>query len=184
MGQRSIVLAIALIIFTVILAVILVIGRIRTGNSDAPKPEEEVAQVEVRDTVPVRDIITDPMVYNGVNLEVDSEITGWATNRAFYFSTVIGAGFGGGNRKNLLVVAKNPFTLPQDPNDGKIGLGETVEATAKGKIEIMNEEQLEETLGVDFDDPNNALYDAFLRNWELGPVLVLSEVNQQAAATK
>jgi len=181
MGQRSIVLAIALIIFTVILAIVFVIGRVRTGNSPKEKVEETVVQTEVRDTVAVKDIIATPMVYNGVNLEVDSKITGWATNRAFFFSALLGSGFGGGTRRNLLVVAKEPFTLPQNPNDGKVGLGELTDTTAKGKIEVLNEAQLEELMGIDFDDPNNNLYSTTLQNWVLGPVLVLGEVKPTSA---
>ncbi len=176
MGSRSIILAIALIIFTVILAIVFVIGRVRTNNSPEKKVEETVTQVEVRDVVPVRDIIQTPMVYAGYNLEVDSKIVAWATNRAFYFNTTIGAGFAGGTKRNLLVVAKEPFNLPQDPNDGKVGLGETINVTAKGTVEILNKDQLEALLGIDFDDPNNDLYDAFLQGWTLGPVLVLGEV--------
>jgi hypothetical protein len=167
MGSRSIILAVALIIFTVILAIALVVGRFRTGKSVEKKVEETVTQEAPRDTVEVVDIINDPMVYNGVNLEIDSEITGWATNRAFYFSATFGGGFGGGQKRSLLVVAKEPFTLPQDPNDDKVGLGETTKVKSKGKIEVMNEEQLEKTLGVYFYDKNNSLYENILINFNI-----------------
>lgn len=176
MGQKSIILAIGLIIFTIILAVVFVFVRISRGQNSNQKSEETVTQEEPRDVVSVEDIVTDPMVYNNYSLEVDSEVSGWATNKSFYFSATIGGGFAGGAKRSLIVIAKEPFDLPQDPNDDKLGLGEISKVTVKGKIQVLDEAQLESALGVDFDDPNNVLYDDNLEDWTIGPVLFADEI--------
>ncbi len=174
MGQKSIILAIGLIIFTIILAVLFVIGRMKSNTPS--QADETPMEASTRNVVPVADIISEPMVYDEYSLEVDSEITGWVTNRAFLFGARIGSGISGGRTRYLLAVGSSPFQLPQDPNDGKVGLGENARVTAKGRVEIMNKDQLEATLGIDLDDPNNALYSDAIKDWNLGPVLVINEL--------
>lgn len=168
--------AIGLIVFTVILAFLLILSRVHAGPKKTQKVSTNVTQDATRDFVSVNDIANNPMVYNGYNLEVDSQITSWATNRSFYFSGAAASTFGGGARKRLLVIAPKPFQLPQNPNDNKVGLGETAKVTAKGTIQVLNKEQLESTLGVDFSSPSASLYDSSLKNWYQGPVLILGEL--------
>lgn len=177
MGQKSIIIALGLIIFTVILTVLFVISRFRSG-SDNPekKPTEVTSSQPIRNVVPVSEIIQNPMVYDEYNLEIDSQITDWATNRAFYFTARIGSGFGGGTPRNLLVIAKEPFALPQSQDDDKVGLGETSDVTAYGRVEILNTEQLEAALGIDLENPTSVLYDQTLRKWTIGPVIMLDKV--------
>lgn len=177
MGQKTAILAVGIIIFTVILTFILILSRIHGGskNSDI---NTTVTEVATRNVVSVNDVVNNPMVYNGYNLEVDSQISGWATNRSFYFNGGAGATFGGGPRRKLLVIAKEPFQLPQNPTDEVLGLGEIAKVTTKGTIQVLNQQQLQDILGVNLSTSNQStssasLYDPSLKNWTVGPVLIL-----------
>lgn len=117
MGQKSTILAVGLIVFAVILAILFIVSRvIGTPKSNETKNETTSSQV-VENVVPIAKIIGSPAVYNGYNLAVDSQISGWTTNNSFYFREQ-NSGFLGTNGGGLLlVVAKNPFQLPQDSYD-------------------------------------------------------------------
>lgn len=177
MGQKSIILAVALIIFTIILMIVFVFSRIRANDSPKNAENETTEQIALRNVVPVADIINDPEVYEGYSLEVDAEISNWATNRSFFFTeTIGGGGLGGGTRKSLLVIAPQPFQLPQESTDDAVGLGEIARVTAKGTVQILNKEQLEAALGIDLENPKETLYDTSIKKWTLGPALMLSDL--------
>lgn len=183
MGQKSILLAIGLIIFTVIISALLVVSRVRGGTNKKDTTKSTTTQLAPRDVVPVIEIINSPLVYKDYTLEVDSQISDWITNRSFVFSVSSG-GFGGGTRRSLLVVANKPFNLPQDPKDNKVGLGEIAKVTATGKIKILNRAELQTLLGVDLDGREIALDNNNIRNWKLGPVLILDTIKINSITSK
>lgn len=177
MGQKSIIIAVALIIFTILLTVLFVASKIRGNNSPKNTEQETTETITLRNVVPVADIVNDPEVYEGYTLEVDDEISNWATNRSFFFTATIGGGgLGGGSRKSLLVIAAQPFQLPQESTDDAVGLGEIARVTAKGTVQILNKEQLEAALGIDLENPKETLFDNSIKKWSLGPVLLLTDL--------
>jgi hypothetical protein len=178
MGQKSMILASVLIILTVIILIIFVISRVLGSRPQkAEKPETTQTQTVVN-LVPANEILNSPLVYQGYTLEVDSKITDWVTNRSFTLSAGSGGNglFGGGSQRQLLVIAKNPYNLPQDPDDGKLGLGELTEVIAKGQIQIYNREELEAALGISLDSSELALDNNSIDDWTEGPVLLLNSL--------
>ena len=180
MGQRSLLIAIGLIIFSVILVAFFVASRLQPGS----KAEDTAlnTQSASRNLVPVAEIVKSPLVYAGYNLEVDSQVSDWVTNKSFTF-TAGGSTFGGPG-KQLLVIAKQPFQLPQDPNDGKVGLGEITKVTVRGKIQILNREQLQLALGIDLDGAEIALDNNNINKWSEGPVLFANTVEIDKNSSK
>jgi hypothetical protein len=179
MGQKSMILASVLIIFTVIVLFIFAITKV-VGNRSSKIEKTEVTQTQTQPTnlVPASEIVNSPLVYQGYTLEVDSKIVDWVTNKSFTLSAGAGGGglFGGGNNKQLLVIAKNPYNLPQNPDDGKLGLGELTEVIAKGQIQIYNKQELEAALGISLDSSELALDNNNIDDWNEGPVLLLDSI--------
>ena len=180
MGQKSIFLAIGLIIFAVILVAFFVASRLQSGSKTENKTQN--TQSVSRNLVPVAEIVNSPLVYEGYNLEVDSEISDWVTNKSFTFVTG-GSTFGGAG-KQLLVIAKQPFQLPQDPDDAKVGLGEKAKVTVRGKVQILNREELQLALGVDLDGAEIALDNNNINKWGMGPVLFADTVEIDKNSSK
>ena len=137
-----------------------------------------VAVIAPKPLVAVNDITGDPIVYNGLEVESESQISEWVTRKSFKVSTARGGLFGGGGTP-LLVINENEFTLPQSIYTTKLGLGEKVLVHMKGRVEILNKDQLEKALSVDFkSDEFINLDDNHLTSWTLGPVLLLNSVEK------
>lgn len=185
MGQKTTLLAVGLIVFAIILTILFIVSRVIGGggndnNSNEPKSTNEVQEVRnqnetITNIVPVSEIISTPTVYQGYNLSVNATITSWATNKSFYFASETRGLFGGTSRGALLVVSEEAFQLPQDPTDGKLGVGETANVTASGTIVILNREEIQSLLGINLDDPEWELGNQVLYRWQLGPVLLLDK---------
>ncbi len=173
MGQKSILLTIGVIIFAVLFVVLLILSRLQPS---ANKKTAQNAVVAPKNTVNAVDIISDPLVYDGLTVEVDSKISDWVTKRSF----TVAAGGGGllGGSGQLLVVSKSPFTLPQNAPKNGIGLGETVTVHLKGRVRIMDRVELERTLGLDLDGTDIKLDDNNIDSWKEGSVLFLNSVEK------
>lgn len=176
MGQKSTILAVGLIIFAVILVILFIISRVIGSPRSEQNRVETTTQQSAENLVPVSKIINDPVVYNGYNLSVETQISGWTTNKSFYFSAQDTGLLGGGARGLLLAIAGEPYKLPQDSDDDKLGLGENAQVIAKGTIRILNKEELQTALGVNLEDPKVTLNNDVIANWSLGPVLMLDSV--------
>ena len=182
MGQKTTILAIGLIIFAVILAILFIVSRVIGGgnntNSEKAETTNNVQEVEsvdenIQNDVSVSKILATPNVYEGYAVTVTSNVSGWATNKAFYFMGESSGLFASQSRGTLLVVSGEPFQLPDSQNDEKLGLGETSKITATGKIVIMSREEVETALGVNLDDPKLELGNQAVYKWRLGPVLLM-----------
>jgi hypothetical protein len=160
----------ALIILAVI---VLFIGGafISLEGSSKPGVASSNPIVGTKPLVEVNDILADPIVYDSVNVEIESQVIEWVTKKSFNVETVGGA-FGGGG-KPLLVIRQYDFTLPQDNSSNKLGLGEKVRVHLKGKVVVVNKDQLEKYLNVNLDSDEFKLDGNNLNDWTLGPVLLL-----------
>jgi hypothetical protein len=176
MGQKTTFLAVGLIIFAVILIILFVVSRV-IGGPDGREPISDIVEeTQIEDLVPVNKIVSTPIVYQGYTLSVENQISGWTTNRSFFFSAGESGLFGGGSRGILLAIADEPFQLPQETTDDRLGLGENTNVIVKGRIEILNNEQLQSALGVDLEDPAVTLNNQIISKWGLGPVLLIEDI--------
>ena len=174
MGQKSILISIVVIIFAVIFAVLFILSR-ATIPTRTQKAQAE-AQAAPKTAVNAIDIIEDPIVYDGLTVEIDSRITDWVTKRVF----TVNAGSGGllGKQGQLLVINKDTFTLPKYAPKGGIGLGEIVNVKLKGRVRIMSRIELEQAMGIDLDAGDIKLDDNNIDNWDEGSVLLLTSVEK------
>ncbi|GEM_PF-3279517 len=172
MGQKSILLTIGVIIFAVLFVVLLILSRLESPTN---KKTAQKAVVTPKNTINTVDIINDPLVYDGLTVEVDSKISDWITKRSFTVST--GKGLLGGSGQ-LLVISKSSFTLPQNAPKNGIGLGETVNVHLKGRVRIMDRVELGRALGLDLDGKDIKLDDNSIDSWKEGSVLLLTSVEK------
>jgi len=177
MGRRSLIISIGVIIFAVIFIVLFLLSRL-TAPSDKNKKLQNAkeAQAAVKTTISTNDIISDPLVYDGLIVDVETQIIDWVTKRVF----AVNAGTGGLLRQTgqLLVISKTPFMLPKDIKDGSIGLGETVNVRLTGRVRIMDRVELERALGLPLDGEDIKLDDNSLHRWKEGSVLLLHSIER------
>lgn len=176
MGQKSIIISIAVIIFAVIFVVLFILSRAVPATNTRKAEKARNAAVTVKNTVSAIDIVNDPLVYDGLTVEVESQITDWVTKRSFTVNASGGGllGFPG----QLLVIRKTPFTLPQNAPENGIGLGETVNVHMKGRVRIVSREELTRVLGLDVDGEDIKLDDNNIARWREGSVLLLETVER------
>lgn len=174
MGPKSILLAVGLVILTIVFVISFVVSRI-TPNVNKKKAESKKPVVEK--FIKTEDLVNDPLVYDGLRVETQSLITDWITERSFTLRAVIPTAFGG-RGSELLVVSKNPFPLPEKVTGKGIGLGETVNVLVKGRLVILDREQLQNALGIDLDGEQIKLDDNNIDTWKLGSVLLVDTVEK------
>lgn len=173
MGQKSIIAVIVLVIAIIVFGVLL---ALRGSNPASKAKNNVVSAVATKTIVNASDITGDPLVYDGLNVEVESGVNSWVTKKSFMVTSSGGA-FGSGGR-SLLVVAKSPFALLEKTSPTQLSLGEKVKVHLKGKVTILSKEQLAKELGVDFESDEFKLDDNNIRSWTLGPVLILDSVEK------
>lgn len=174
MGPKSILIAVGLIILTIVFVISFIISRIGPSSN---KKKIDTKKPAVEKSIKTADISNDPLVYDGLNIETESLITDWITERSFTLRAVPPSAFGG-RGSELLVISKNPFPLPEKVTGKGIGLGETVNVRVKGRVVILDRIQLENALGIDLDGEQIKLDDNDLEDWELGSVLILESVEK------
>jgi hypothetical protein len=186
MGQRSIIIAIALIIFAVILGVLFVVSRLRSGGNDNTEPDVPVVSEE-SNTIRVTDVVNDPNVYNGITIEVQAPVTDWITKRTFLVSNTAETGglFNSTRNEYLLAYRDRDFRLPTDTPDTGLALGETGDVKIKGKVRIVTAKELAELLGVGYneeegriEDANLILDDYEIEDWVRGSIIIIDSVEK------
>lgn len=171
MGQKSILISIAIIFFALIFMVVFVLNQIQ------PKTNTKKVEIPVGKTIKAVDVVKDPLVYDELTIEIESQITDWVTKRSFTVVAVPSSTFGGPG-KELLVIAKVPFPLPKDVTGNSVGIGETVNVRMKGKVRIMNRIELGRVLGLDLDGTDIKLDDNNISQWNEGSVLLVDTVEK------
>jgi hypothetical protein len=124
----------------------------------------------------VDNLVSDPLVYDGLNVEVESKVVDWATKRVFTVGNTPGLLGGGG--KTLIVVRSTNFRLPRDTKGNELGLGELVNVRLKGKARIMDKTELGLLMGIDLDGSDIKLDDGSINNWSEGTILILDSVEK------
>ena len=175
MGQKSILVTIGVIIFAVLFVVLLILSRLEPSKSTK---NQKTQIVEPKKTINAVDVVEDPLVYDGYNIEVESQITDWVTDKSFTLLAGENAGVFGGTPKQLLIITKSPFSLPKDTNEKEVGLGETVSVLVKGKARIMSKAELSRELGIDLDGTDIKLDDNDFDKWIEGSVILAETVEK------
>ncbi|MBI2034232.1 MAG: hypothetical protein HYT11_00695 [Candidatus Levybacteria bacterium] len=180
MGLKFLAAAVGIIILLIIAVAFFMLNPVlpTTSAQKAGKPANTA--VAAKNTVSAANVIKDPLVYDGLTVEIESQIVNWITKRSFFVTTGGGSGglLGGGGGGTLLVISATQFTLPQDAPKNGIGLGETVNVRMKGKVRIMDRTQLGQVLGVDLDGEDIKLDDNNIVTWRKGSVLILETVTK------
>lgn len=162
--------------FIVVLIVVFVFAK-SASTSGTNTSSNSTPAAPSRTLVEVNDIMGDPIVYEGFNVEIESQVSEWVTKKSFKVSTP-GGPFGSGG-SSLLVIGKDEFTIPEYTPSNVFGIGEKVRVHLKGRVVIVNKDQLEAYLGENFDsDEFKSLDDNHLAGWTLGPVLLLDSVGK------
>lgn len=177
MGQKSILISIVIIIFAVIFVVLFILSRASSSKNNAQNAAKaRDAKVVTKTIVSAPDIINDPLVYDGLTVEVESQITDWVTKRSFTLSASEQGLLG--RQGQLLVVSKSAFKLPKKTTGKEVGLGETVNVRVKGKARIMDRVELGRALGLNLDGEDIKLDDNNISQWREGSVLLLDSVEK------
>lgn len=178
MGWKYLVVSIVIVILSATFVAFFVFSRAQFATNNQKSEKTRNAAIVIKNTVSAANIIKDPLVYDGLTVEVESQITNWVTKRSFTVSTGGGGGLLGGGGGTLLVIRDTQFTLPQDAPKNGIGLGETVNVRMKGRVQIMNKAELGRALGFDLDGEDIKLDDNNLSNWKRGSVFLLDAINK------
>lgn len=183
MGKREILITIGVILFIVVFVVLFILSRITPNtNMNANRNTRNTtanvtpgAEVK-KEIISVNNIVTDPLVYDGLDVEVESKVVDWVTKRVFTVGS--SGGFLSSGGKRLIVVGRDNFKLPKDTTGTELGLGETVNVHLKGRVRIMNKEELGTLMGIDLEGTDIKLDDGNTDSWSEGSVLILQSVER------
>lgn len=179
----------ALIVFGIIFIVVVFAALfILSLSRSAQNRREDVTREVVeggRETIPALDVVGDPLVYDGLTIEVEAPISDWVTKKAFTVSTGQRSGIlRGGNLSELLIITKGPISLPKDADGKELGLGELVNVRITGRSRIMSKIELARELGIrveedDFDESDIRLDDnKRIINWKEGSVVIAERIEK------
>ena len=178
MSRRALIIF-GIIIFVVIFAALFILSLSRSAQN---RRQEAVKEIVGKENVVVLDVVQDPLVYDGLTIQVEAPITDWVTKKSFTLFTGQRAGLlAGGEQSQLLVITRNPLPLPIDAEGSEVGLGETINVRIIGRVRIMDRAELGRALGIDFDaeksdielDDNEAIVE-----WEEGSVIIAESVEK------
>lgn len=182
MGRREIMITIGVILFIIVFVVLFILSRVtpstNTNKNNNTKTTNTTNSTKVinKEIISVNNIVTDPLVYDGLDVEVESRVADWVTKRVFTVGS--SGGFLSGGGKRLIVVGRDNFKLPKDTTGTELGLGETVNVHLKGRVRIMNKEELGILMGIDLEGTDIQLDDGNTDNWREGSVLILQSVEK------
>ena len=135
------------------IAILFIIGAVFWlffGGPLSVIPKQEVNGKVVERVVVVESIIEDPVVFDGLTVEVRNQVSDWVSKKSFRLGKP--AGFLGSTSDGLLVIRDKDFKLPGNSSEKELALGEEgSRVLVKGKVRILTREQVAEMLGVDLE---------------------------------
>lgn len=162
-----------LIITGVFLFVLFVVWLALQITHPKSSPKAIVSQVVTSKTVDPATIGANPLTFENATVETEGDISDWLTSKSFS----LGGGGSFSNGNPIIVINKNTFPSPSSASDGQLALGQNVKVHIKGKVVVLNREQLGKELGIDMDSQKTQL-EPTLYGWQLG-VVILSESVQK-----
>lgn len=177
MGAKTI---LTLIIVVIIVAVLVIYFTIRglLSTYSQNTPAQQTTQQVVKNTIDVAQIIDDPLVFDGLTVEVEAQITDWVTKKSFTIQVPSQGGIFGGGVRQLLVIASKDFPLPKNTTKEGVGVGELVNIHLKGVVRIMDRLELGQALGLDLDGTEITLDDNNIDKWEEGSIILVESVKK------
>lgn len=170
---------IALISIAVILAVIFLIKGISSiagKNSQSQKTNTKIVPVTSLTVDPVN-INKDPLVYDGLTVDINSTVSDWVTKKIFALNAGTNTFFGG-SAGQLIVISSKEFPLHRKSDEKGLGLGETVNVHVRGRVRIVSRAELSRITGIDLDGKDIQLDDNSISGWTEGPVIILDSVEK------
>lgn len=177
MGRREILITIGVVLFIVVFIVLFILSRIQPVVSNTNKQSNSKTPIVANKAlIPVANIMSDPLVYDGLTVEVDSKVTDWITKRVFTVGNNTSL-LGGG--RQLIVVAPKNFELPKDTEGKELGIGELENVHLKGKVRIMDNVELGRVMGIDLEGSDIKLDDGIAGSFTEASVLLLDSVEKK-----
>lgn len=173
-------LVIALVSVAVFLALLFLvrgIASIVSKNSNQAQKTSNKPVPIVKLTVSAANIIKDPLVYDGLTVEINSNVSDWITKNVF----ALNAGSSsllGGTSGQLIVASSKKFTLNTSSDQKGLGLGENANVHIRGRVIIVNREEFKRITGIDLDGSDIKLDDNKISNWKEGPIIILDSVEK------
>ncbi len=168
MEKRTIII-LAVIGIIVVFVLTLIVGAIRKPSTN---PVDKVANKAL---IRVEDVVAEPLVFDGLDIEVEANVSTWVNKKSFFVG-VGGGPFGGST--DLLVIYKENFPLPKDAATHELGLGEKLRVHVIGRARIVNREKLEELLGIDLDSEEAPITNLGFSNWGEQIVILATNVDK------
>ncbi len=160
-----------LIICLVAFGAFLLSGAVSSMVHAQEPPVRAVAttqQIPVNDPVTINKVLSTPVVYKDLQLNLDGQIVGWVTKNAIVVSQV-----GEKNSGNkLLVISDKRFGLPSDVPASDVALGENVSVSFTGTVRILRIKAGDTSLG-DEDEMREIM------KWNNKPVIFATSVVQK-----
>lgn len=175
--SRRMIFGITMFVVIAIIAVFLVSITINRGGKSASgrKPVTTTAQVKQS----VGAIVANPIVYDGQNVQFDGNLSDWATKRVYTVSDTQ-TSILGNSGASIIIIADHDYKLTTDPTSTAVGLGDTGKVFVKGRVTIMDRNQLSAAIGYDLDGPEIALdNNGLVKGWNKGTVIILQSITKE-----
>lgn len=174
MGRRTII-GIVLVVLLVIFAILYISISIANNNKGNKKPITHPTQIFQS----ISGIVRDPLVYDGLNVQVEGNVNDWVTKKVFTLSENP-TGILGNGGASIPVIASKDFGLPKNSTQSILGLGDTSKVLVKGRVTIMDRNQLGEAIGFNLDGEDVKLENnSGISTWTRGSVILLSSVTKE-----
>ena len=181
--DRRALIVIGIVFIIVVFIALFILSLSRSAQNRRQEVSREV--VGERKTIPALDVVEDPLVYDGLTIEVEGLVADWVTKRSFTVSKGQRGGLlTGGEGSELLIVTKDPLPLPKDAKESEVGLGELVNVRVQGRARITSRAELSRILGVDLGDEQNEDSDINLDDndliidWRQGSIILAESVEK------
>lgn len=174
-------IVIALITIAVFLALLFLVRGIASIASKNSNQAQNTASKPVpvkKLTVGASSVIKDPLVYDGLTVEINSNVSDWITKSVFAVNAGASSMFLGGTSGQLIIVSNKPFPLHKSSDEKGLGLGQTVSVSIKGRVRIVNREEFKRITGIDLDGSDIKLDDNKISTWKEGPIIILDSVEK------
>lgn len=167
----AIIAAIALV-FILFLMILISAVQHKPSNKTAAQAVNPIAK---QTNVEIGKVVDEPLVFDGLSIEIEGTITRWINKRTFYVSS--GGGVFEGS-SSLLVISSSDYPLPKDAGSNQPGLGEEAKVHIVGKARIIDKEKLTELTTIDLNSDKKEISDTGLASWDRGIVIVADKVEK------
>lgn len=164
-------IAIFLAFIFLVKGIISVVAKNNTQKSSVKVP------TIIKLTVSASDVIKNPIVYEGLTVQIDSNVSDWITKNVFAINAATNSFFGGTSGQLIIVSSKN-FQLHTASDQEGLGLGELAKVHVEGRVVIVDRAEFQRITGIDLDGDKIKLDNNNISNWKKGPIILLNTVEK------